>query len=116
MNITDPIADMLTRIRNGLIAKKEEVKVPASKIKTSIVLSIIIKIASIMIVIARLINVTFILDFPMLTSLSPCNVLIPVSNSTASVVVFTPPPVDDGEAPINIKTKVNIYETGVSAA
>ena len=36
MNITDPIADMLTRIRNGLIAKKEEVKVPASKIKTSI--------------------------------------------------------------------------------
>ena len=52
----------------------------------------------------------------MLTSLSPCNVLIPVSNSTASVVVFTPPPVDDGEAPINIKTKVNIYETGVSAA
>ena len=41
-----------------------------------------------------------ILDFPMLTSLSPCNVLIPVSNSTASVVVFTPPPVDDGEAPL----------------
>ncbi len=36
MNITDPIADMLTRIRNGLIAKKDEVKVPASKIKTSI--------------------------------------------------------------------------------
>ena len=35
--------------------------------------------------------------------------------STASVVVFTPPPVDDGEAPINIKTKVNIYETGVAA-
>ena len=36
MNITDPIADMLTRIRNGLIANKDEVKVPASKIKTSI--------------------------------------------------------------------------------
>lgn len=36
MNITDPIADMLTRIRNGLIAKKDVVMVPASKIKTSI--------------------------------------------------------------------------------
>lgn len=36
MNITDPIADMLTRIRNGLIAKKDVVMVPASKMKTSI--------------------------------------------------------------------------------
>lgn len=36
MNITDPIADMLTRIRNGLIAKKSEVTVPASKMKKAI--------------------------------------------------------------------------------
>ena len=36
MMITDPIADMLTRIRNGLIAKKDEVLVPASKIKVAI--------------------------------------------------------------------------------
>ena len=33
---TDPIADMLTRIRNGLIAKHESVMVPASKMKLSI--------------------------------------------------------------------------------
>lgn len=36
MNITDPIADMLTRIRNGLIAKKEVVEIPASKMKMAI--------------------------------------------------------------------------------
>lgn len=36
MYITDPIADMLTRIRNGLIAKKEVVMVPASKMKKSL--------------------------------------------------------------------------------
>lgn len=36
MAFTDPIADMLTRIRNGLIAKHESVDVPASKIKISI--------------------------------------------------------------------------------
>lgn len=36
MNITDPIADMLTRIRNGLTAKKETVMIPASKMKKSI--------------------------------------------------------------------------------
>lgn len=36
MTFTDPIADMLTRIRNGLIAKHESVDVPASKIKVSI--------------------------------------------------------------------------------
>jgi small subunit ribosomal protein S8 len=33
---TDPIADMLTRIRNALMAHKGEVKVPFSKIKFSI--------------------------------------------------------------------------------
>ena len=33
---TDPIADMLTRIRNALMAHKSEVEVPFSKIKFSI--------------------------------------------------------------------------------
>ena len=36
MNMTDPIADMLTRIRNGLHAGFESVEVPASKIKCEI--------------------------------------------------------------------------------
>lgn len=36
MNMTDPIADMLTRIRNGLGASKETVEIPASKIKVEI--------------------------------------------------------------------------------
>lgn len=36
MAITDPIADMLTRIRNGLTARYESVDVPASKIKMDI--------------------------------------------------------------------------------
>ena len=34
--MTDPIADMLTRIRNGVSAKFEMVDVPSSKIKESI--------------------------------------------------------------------------------
>ena len=34
--IADPIADMLTRIRNALVAKKETVEVPTSKMKVSI--------------------------------------------------------------------------------
>lgn len=36
MNITDPIADMLTRIRNGLVARKQVVEVPASNMKKAI--------------------------------------------------------------------------------
>lgn len=36
MMTTDPIADMLTRIRNGLHSGKETVLVPSSKIKLSI--------------------------------------------------------------------------------
>lgn len=36
MNMTDPIADMLTRIRNGVVAKHDYVNVPASKVKTAI--------------------------------------------------------------------------------
>jgi small subunit ribosomal protein S8 len=36
MAISDPIADMLTRIRNANTAKHDTVDVPASKMKTSI--------------------------------------------------------------------------------
>lgn len=36
MSLTDPIADMLTRIRNAIVARHEFVLVPASKIKISI--------------------------------------------------------------------------------
>lgn len=34
--MTDPIADMLTRIRNGSVVRKKEVTVPFSKIKMAI--------------------------------------------------------------------------------
>lgn len=34
--MTDPIADMLTRIRNALIAKHDEVEMPVSKMKKAI--------------------------------------------------------------------------------
>lgn len=34
--MTDPIADMLTRIRNALVAKHDTVEVPASKMKKAI--------------------------------------------------------------------------------
>lgn len=37
MVVTDPIADLLTRIRNAQTAKHETVTVPASKMKKSIV-------------------------------------------------------------------------------
>ena len=33
MNVTDPIADMLTRIRNASRARHAEVLIPASKLK-----------------------------------------------------------------------------------
>ena len=36
MSMTDPIADMLTRIRNGQTARKESVKLPSSKLKIAI--------------------------------------------------------------------------------
>jgi small subunit ribosomal protein S8 len=36
MNITDPVADMLTRIRNASAAKHDTVDVPASKLKRAI--------------------------------------------------------------------------------
>ena len=34
--MTDPIADMLTRIRNAITAKKEVVEIPASNVKKAI--------------------------------------------------------------------------------
>ena len=37
MVVTDPIADLLTRIRNALTAKHETVSVPVSKMKKAIV-------------------------------------------------------------------------------
>ena len=36
MHITDPVADMLTRVRNANNAKHETVDVPASNMKKSI--------------------------------------------------------------------------------
>ena len=36
MPVTDPISDMLTRIRNGLVVRKSFVLIPSSKIKVAI--------------------------------------------------------------------------------
>lgn len=36
MNMTDPIADMLTHIRNGLSARHPKVEMPSSKLKVEI--------------------------------------------------------------------------------
>src|SRR5688572_2439447 len=36
MNMTDPIADMLTRIRNAVSARHDYVQMPASKMKVAI--------------------------------------------------------------------------------
>ena len=36
MPVTDPVADMLTRIRNALVNKSEVVQMPASKMKLAI--------------------------------------------------------------------------------
>ena len=36
MTMTDPIADMLTRIRNANVAMHDEVKMPASRLKESL--------------------------------------------------------------------------------
>lgn len=36
MSVNDPIGDMLTRIRNGLMARHEVIALPASKMKVSI--------------------------------------------------------------------------------
>lgn len=37
MNVVDPIADLLTRIRNAQMVKKDVVSIPASKTKVAIV-------------------------------------------------------------------------------
>lgn len=36
MSLTDPIADMLTRVRNAIRAKKKEVNIPSSRLKVEI--------------------------------------------------------------------------------
>ena len=36
MTMTDPIADMLTRIRNAIMASYDEVEIPCTKIKVNI--------------------------------------------------------------------------------
>jgi small subunit ribosomal protein S8 len=36
MSMTDPIADMLTRIRNGITSHHERVELPASKLKVEV--------------------------------------------------------------------------------
>jgi small subunit ribosomal protein S8 len=36
MSIYDPIADMLTRVRNALLARHQEVEVPLSKMKVAV--------------------------------------------------------------------------------
>lgn len=36
MTMTDPIADMLTRIRNAIMAKHERVDIPSSRVKSEI--------------------------------------------------------------------------------
>ena len=37
MTMSDPLADMLTRVRNGLQARKKFVEVPASKLKRNVI-------------------------------------------------------------------------------
>ena len=36
MSMTDPIADMLTRIRNGIQSRHERVEMPSSKLKIEV--------------------------------------------------------------------------------
>jgi small subunit ribosomal protein S8 len=36
MNVTDPVADMLTRVRNAIKSRHQKVDVPASKLKSEI--------------------------------------------------------------------------------
>ena len=36
MSMTDPVADMLTRIRNGIVSHHDRVELPASKLKVEI--------------------------------------------------------------------------------
>ncbi|MFQ6037772.1 MAG: 30S ribosomal protein S8 [Candidatus Aminicenantales bacterium] len=36
MSVTDPIADMLTRIRNAILVKKRDVRMPSSRLKVEV--------------------------------------------------------------------------------
>ena len=36
MSFSDPLGDMLTRIRNGQQARKSDIKVPASKLRENV--------------------------------------------------------------------------------
>ena len=36
MSMTDPMADMLTRVRNGVMRRKEQIDVPASKLHEAV--------------------------------------------------------------------------------
>ena len=57
MSLSDPIADMLTRVRNGQAARKKVVKMPASKMKLAI---------------AQLLKVEgYILDYSVSTEIKP---------------------------------------------
>ncbi|RMH02065.1 MAG: 30S ribosomal protein S8 [Planctomycetota bacterium] len=38
MTMTDPIADMLTRIRNGIQVRRKQVEVPSSRLKSALAL------------------------------------------------------------------------------
>ncbi len=38
MTMTDPLADMLTRIRNGIQVRRKQVDVPSSKLKSAVAL------------------------------------------------------------------------------
>ncbi len=46
MHITDPIADMLTRIRNANSAKHDTVDIPASNMKKAIAQFLLMKVIS----------------------------------------------------------------------
>ncbi len=38
MTMTDPLADMLTRIRNGILVRRQTIDIPSSKMKSSVAL------------------------------------------------------------------------------
>lgn len=40
MTMTDPIADMLTRIRNGILVRRKSVDMPTSRMKSAIALAL----------------------------------------------------------------------------
>jgi small subunit ribosomal protein S8 len=44
MNVTDPVADMLTRVRNAIKSRHQKVDVPASKLKSEIASQKLIRI------------------------------------------------------------------------